>query len=107
MGGVGDNIPLVRDVVIQPTLESWRATARKLLADGVAPEQVVWREAATQGGLFEPEVIRETPSEAADFRVPRAFVELSAGASSTLSSGGSCAETPTSSPRSRTPTSSA
>jgi uracil-DNA glycosylase len=66
----------VRDVVIQPTLESWRATARKLLADGVAPEQVVWREAATQGGLFEPEVIREAPSEAADFRVPRAFVEL-------------------------------
>ncbi len=80
MGGVGDNIPLVRDVVIQPTLESWRATARKLLADGVAPEQVVWREAATQGGLFEPEVIRETPSEAADFRVPRAFVELCSAA---------------------------
>jgi uracil-DNA glycosylase len=66
----------MRDVVIQPTLESWRATARKLLADGIAPEQVVWREAATQGGLFEPEVIREAPSEAADFRVPRAFVEL-------------------------------
>lgn len=66
----------MRDVVIQPTLESWRATARKLLADGTAPEQVVWREAATQGGLFEPEVIREAPSEAADFRVPRAFVEL-------------------------------
>ena len=64
------------DVVIQPTLESWRATARKLLADGIGPEQVVWREAATQGGLFEPEVIREAPSEAADFRVPRAFVEL-------------------------------
>jgi DNA polymerase len=66
----------VRDVVIQPTLESWRATARKLLAEGIAPEQAVWREAATQGGLFEPEVIREAPSEAADFRVPRAFVEL-------------------------------
>jgi uracil-DNA glycosylase family protein len=66
----------VRDVVIQPTLESWRATARKLLAEGVPPEQVVWREAAKQPGLFEPEVIREAPSEAADFRVPRAFVEL-------------------------------
>ncbi|MEO8347458.1 MAG: hypothetical protein ABI610_00990 [Acidobacteriota bacterium] len=49
----------MRDVVIQPTLESWRAAARKLLADTVAPEEVVWREAATQGGLFEPEVIRD------------------------------------------------
>ncbi len=70
----------MRDVVIQPTLESWRATARKLLADGIAPEQVVWREAAKQPGLFEPEVIREAPTEAADFRVPRAFVELCSAA---------------------------
>jgi uracil-DNA glycosylase len=65
----------MRDVVIQPTLESWRAAARTLLADGVAPEEVVWREAATQGGLFEPEVIREAPGDA-PFRVPRAFVDL-------------------------------
>jgi DNA polymerase len=70
----------VRDVVIQPTLESWRATARKLLAEGVAPEQVVWREAATQGGLFEPEVIREAPAGVADFRVPRAFVDVAGAA---------------------------
>jgi DNA polymerase len=69
----------VRDVVIQPTLDSWRATARKLLADGIPPAEIVWREAATQGGLFEPEVIRETPG-AADFRVPRAFVELAGAA---------------------------
>jgi DNA polymerase len=69
----------VRDVVIQPTLDSWRAAARKLLADGIPPEEIVWREAATQGGLFEPEVIRETPG-AADFRVPRAFVEIAGAA---------------------------
>ena len=69
----------MRDVVIQPTLDSWRAAARKLLAEGIAPAEVVWREAATQGGLFEPEVIRETPG-AADFRVPRAFVELAGAA---------------------------
>ena len=69
----------MRDVVIQPTLDSWRAAARKLLADGIPPEEIVWREAATQGGLFEPEVIRETPG-AADFRVPRAFVELAGAA---------------------------
>jgi len=67
----------VRDVVIQPTLESWRATARKLLADGVAPDEVVWREAATQGGLFDAVVVAEPAgSDSADFRVPRAFVEI-------------------------------
>ena len=69
----------MRDVVIQPTLDSWRAAARKLLADGIPPEEIVWREAATQGGLFEPEVIRDAPG-AADFRVPRAFVELAGAA---------------------------
>jgi uracil-DNA glycosylase len=69
----------VRDVVIQPTLDSWRAAARRLLAEGIAPAEIVWREAATQGGLFEPEVIRETPG-GADFRVPRAFVEIAGAA---------------------------
>lgn len=69
----------MRDVVIQPTLESWRAAARTLLAESVVPEEVVWREAATQGGLFEPEVIREAPGDA-PFRVPRAFVDLAAQA---------------------------
>ena len=67
----------MRDVVIQPTLESWRATARKLLADGIAPDEVVWRQAATQGGLFDAVVVAEPAgSDAADFRVPRAFVEI-------------------------------
>ncbi len=69
----------MRDVVIQPTLESWRAAARTLLAESVAPEEVVWREAATQGGLFEAEVVREAPGDA-PFRVPRAFVDLAAAA---------------------------
>ncbi len=69
----------MRDVVIQPTLESWRAAARTLLVEGVVPEDVVWREAATQGGLFEPGVIRESPGDA-PFRVPRAFVDLAATA---------------------------
>jgi DNA polymerase len=68
----------VRDVVIQPTLESWRAAARKLLAEGVPPDQLVWREAAKQGGLFDAVVVAETPGqgEPSDFRVPRAFVDL-------------------------------
>jgi uracil-DNA glycosylase len=69
----------VRDVVIQPTLESWRAAARGLLAEGVAPDQVVWREAAKQGGLFDSVVVADastTRDAGSDFRVPRAFVEI-------------------------------
>ncbi|HVE65151.1 MAG TPA: UdgX family uracil-DNA binding protein [Thermoanaerobaculia bacterium] len=69
----------MRDVVIRPTLESWRAAARILLAEGVVPEEVVWREAAMQAGLFEPEVIGESPGDT-PFRVPRAFVDLAAAA---------------------------
>jgi DNA polymerase len=73
----------VRDVVIQPTLESWRAAARKLLAEGVPPDQILWREAAKQGGLFESVVVAEppgTPDAGADFRVPRAFVDVAGAA---------------------------
>ncbi|HEY6065304.1 MAG TPA: UdgX family uracil-DNA binding protein [Thermoanaerobaculia bacterium] len=73
----------MRDVVIQPTLESWRAAARKLIADGIAPDQVLWREAAKQGGLFETVVVAEphgTADAATDFRVPRAFVEVAGAA---------------------------
>jgi uracil-DNA glycosylase len=73
----------MRDVVIQPTLESWRAAARKLLAEGIAPDQVLWREAAKQGGLFETVVVAEptgTRDAGADFRVPRAFVDIAGAA---------------------------
>jgi DNA polymerase len=73
----------VRDVVIQPTLESWRVAARKLLAEGIASDQVLWREAAKQGGLFETVIVAEPPGTSdagADFRVPRAFVEIAGAA---------------------------
>jgi uracil-DNA glycosylase family protein len=72
----------MRDVVIQPTLESWRAAARKLLSEGITPDQVLWREAAKQGGLFETVVLPEPgrSDAGADFRVPRAFVEIAGAA---------------------------
>lgn len=67
----------MRDVVIQPTLESWRAAARTLIAENVPPEKVAWREAATQGGLFDSVVVAEPSAlSAGEFRVPRAFVEI-------------------------------
>lgn len=70
----------MRDVVIEPTLESWREAARRLVALKIPPEEIVWREASAHEpdrGLFD-----ETPARAADeaggadFRVPRAFLEL-------------------------------
>ena len=73
----------MRDVVIQPTLESWRAAARTLLAEGVAPDQIVWREAAKQGGLFDAVRVADATSTrdaGSDFRVPRAFVEIAGAA---------------------------
>src|SRR5688572_164095 len=72
----------MREVVVQPTFESWRAAARRLLVDGIEPADVIWREVAPQVGLFDsvnaPEpAVAGAPS---DFRVPRAFVELAAAA---------------------------
>ncbi len=77
----GDNIEGVREVVVS-SFESWRAAARRLLAEGVKPEEVVWRQQTavpTEPSLFDaPARIEEPPEPSApsDFRVPRAFVEL-------------------------------
>jgi DNA polymerase len=65
----------MRDVIIQPTFESWREAARRLLADGVAPDGVLWSDDESQGSLFggeEAPGLRavETP------RVPSAFMDL-------------------------------
>lgn len=72
----------MREVRFQPTLESWRRAARRLIAEGVAPDDVVWREAGAPAmpGLFDlpVEAEREIPEAAPgpELRVPRAFVEL-------------------------------
>jgi len=72
----------VREIRFQPTLESWRRAARRLIAEGIAPEEVVWLEAGAPAmpGLFdEPAEPVLEPAEAAsgsELRVPRAFVEL-------------------------------
>jgi uracil-DNA glycosylase len=70
----------VREVSIEPTLESWRVAARRLIAEGVQPADVIWREElpASAPGLFEPSspVIASGSPEAPELRVPRAFVAL-------------------------------
>lgn len=70
----------MRECVIEPTLDSWRSVARRLVAEGVPPEEIVWREASAHAmpGLFDEPAAPERKSvEAApELRVPRAFVEL-------------------------------
>lgn len=72
-----------REVVIEPTLEGWRVAAKRLIAEGVPPEAVTWREGAPRAGP-PPDLFAEpTPSpaengsaSAPELRVPRAFVDL-------------------------------
>lgn len=42
----------MRSTVIEPTFESWRDTARDLLAAGIEPEAVLWSDDANDAGLF-------------------------------------------------------
>ncbi len=76
----------MREVTIAPTLESWREAARRLIEEGLAPEEVLWRQAPAPGG--EPGLFDEPPpageprgeSGGAALRVPRAFLDLAAAA---------------------------
>jgi DNA polymerase len=58
----------VRTVEIAPTFEAWQAAARSLLADGVRPADVTWREGTREAAA---EV-----SGSGRARVPRQFLEL-------------------------------
>lgn len=76
----------MREVVVS-SFESWRAAARRLLAQGIEPQDVVWREpekpsesptlfdAPEEDGTRDPE--GPAPSETL---VPRAFLELARAA---------------------------
>ena len=68
----------MRTIVIEPEYEAWRAAARRLLAQGVAPEEVLWTDDRQEASLF----VREEPAEAAAvpgdsaIKVPAAFMDL-------------------------------
>ncbi len=69
----------MRRVIIEPTFDNWRETARALLTEGVAPEQVEIFDADTPQNLglaFGSEEEAPRPVAAGSIFVPRAFVEL-------------------------------
>ena len=67
----------MREVVFDPTLSGWREAARRLVAQGVPPEEVQWSERPPARDLFESPATDEL-SPAPELRVPRSFVELAA-----------------------------
>jgi DNA polymerase len=70
----------VREVVIAPRLDAFREAAKRLIAEGVAPDEVVWREreAPDAPGLFDAPVPvpPAPPAPVPELMVPRPFVAL-------------------------------
>jgi DNA polymerase len=64
----------VREVVIEPTFESWQRASRALLRDDVTPADVAWREVPVGTAPA-----AEAPAAAAAIRVPRSFIDLARG----------------------------
>ncbi len=68
----------VAAILAGPTdFAGWRQAARGLIGAGMPPEQVEWRVAGGQAGLFGQTVApeAEAPKAPGQFRVPRGFVE--------------------------------
>jgi uracil-DNA glycosylase family protein len=73
----------VREAAVS-SFESWRDAARRLLAEGIAPENILWSEpqkAAAEPTLFDanpnvPDSSPESRVPSPELRVPRAFIEL-------------------------------
>ncbi len=73
----------MKTVVIPPTFGGWREAARRLIADGVEPADVEWREEAPEAGSMPaPGLFDEAPASNSALRVPRVFLELAGSAAS-------------------------
>jgi DNA polymerase len=67
----------MRTIVIEPSLESWRTQARRLLADAVPPDGILWNDGAQGKTLFVHEEF--TPyASASSPKVSKAFMEIAA-----------------------------
>ncbi len=71
---------IMRTVVIKPEYEAWRAAARQLLAQGVAPDEVLWSDDPQEASLFAAgEAVAELP-DAPALKVPPAFLDIARSA---------------------------
>jgi DNA polymerase len=76
----------MRTVVIEPEYEAWRVCARRLLADGVAPGDVLWSEDPQEATLFggggdsAAAQLKHQPESAGEVRVPPAFLDMARSA---------------------------
>ena len=70
----------MRTIVIEPEYEAWRNSARRLLAQGVAPDEVLWSEDPQEASLFTGE---DPPAESVTgnpIKVPPAFLDMARSA---------------------------
>jgi uracil-DNA glycosylase len=70
----------MRTIVIEPEYEAWRAAARQLLAQGVAPGEVLWCDDPREASLFAGgDPVPATPA-GNPLKVPPAFLDLARSA---------------------------
>ena len=65
----------MRTLVIQPEFEAWRAAARRLLAQGVAPDEVLWTDDPQESSLFASEPPDTHAPVSSAMTVPPGFMD--------------------------------
>ena len=70
----------MRTIVIEPEYEEWRNSARRLLAEGVPPDEVLWSEDAQEASLFTGEDPHVEPVTGNPIKVPPAFLDMARSA---------------------------
>jgi probable DNA metabolism protein len=70
----------MRTIFIEPEYEAWRNSARSLLAQGVAPDEVLWSEDIQEASLFEKEDPHAEAAVENPVTVPRAFLDIARSA---------------------------
>lgn len=70
----------MRTVVIEPQYEAWRAAARQLLTQGVAPDDVLWTDDPQEASLFTGDDVKAEPPAATAIKVPPAFLDMARSA---------------------------
>ena len=67
----------MRTIVIEPTLESWRAQARRLLVEAVPPEGILWNDEEQEKTFFDHQEITHYAASPPP-KVSKAFMDIAA-----------------------------